>query len=209
LSNLASQVDFAMPLTRLVSCSKTSVRLSITVACLLQPLCALAAIPPATASASPIVALLSGKLVASQNGVVSDVADQTIGRKKLIALYFAASWCPHCRKFTPKLIDYYNRVAAEHPEFEIVFVSKDRSRSAMEAHMRDSRMPWPAVKYESLSTDKRLLSYAGSGIPCLVVIDRDGRVVSDTYDRKKYRGPSVVLADLDVIFARSKTALVN
>ena len=50
-----------------------------------------------------------------------------------------------------ELVDYYNRVAALHPEFEIVFVSADRSGPAMEAYMRDMQMPWPAVKFEKIA----------------------------------------------------------
>ncbi|HSH39243.1 MAG TPA: thioredoxin-like domain-containing protein, partial [Chthoniobacterales bacterium] len=148
-----------------------------------------------------IAELVKGDLVTSKNGILSVVNDQTFEQKKLIGLFFAGNWCPSCRKFTPELVQYYNRVAAAHPELEVVFVSSDRSASAMEKYMRDSNMPWPAVKYEKIAEKEELKKYAGSGIPCLVLVDASGRVLSDSYAGKTYLGPSKVLRDLDHLFA--------
>ena len=168
-----------------------------------------AAATPIPASGShAIAALVKGDLVTSRNGVLSSFNDQTLEKKKLIGLYFSATWCGPCRKFTPELVQYYNRVTAAHPEFEIVFVSADRSAPAMEAYMRDFQMPWPAVKFEKVMEKEDLRRYAGSGIPCLVVIDAAGKVVSDSYDGKTYRGPAKVLADLEQIFGAAPAAPV-
>ena len=164
---------------------------------------------PAPGSAShAIAAFVKGDLVTSRNGVLSSVNDQQFEKKKLVALYFSAKWCGPCRKFTPELVQYYNRVTAAHPEFEIVFVSADRSAPAMESYMRDFQMPWPAVKFDKLPEKAELLKYAGSGIPSLVVIDPSGRIVSNSYDGNTYRGPAKVLADLDQIFAAVERAPV-
>lgn len=155
---------------------------------------------PPSASGNKIAELLKGDLVASKNGSLSVVNDEPFAKKKLIALYFSANWCGYCRKFTPELVDYYNRVAASHPEFEIVFVSSDRSAPAMEKYMRDSNMPWPAVKYEKLAEKEELKKYSGKGIPCLVLVDASGKVISDSYEGTNYLGPSKVLRDLDQLF---------
>lgn len=160
------------------------------------------------AQGNAIATLVKGDLVASKNGILSSVNDQAFERKRFIALYFAARWCPSCRKFTPELVEYYNRVAAAHPEFEILFVSSDRSSSAMEAYMRDSQMPWPAVSYDKIKANVELDKYSGSGIPCLVVLDAQGKVISDSFDGKTYLGPHKVLADLDRIFATGSTGPV-
>ena len=148
-----------------------------------------------------IADLVKGELVTSKNGILQAVNDQAFEKKKLIGLYFSAHWCSPCRKFTPRLVEYYNRVAATHPEFEIVFVSFDRSGPAMEAYMRDAQMPWPAVKYEKIAENLLLRGYAGDAIPCLVLVNADGTVVSDSYTGKTYLGPDKVLADLDTIFS--------
>jgi nucleoredoxin len=50
--------------------------------------------------------------------------------------------------------------------------------------------------------------YAGDGIPCLVVVDPTGKVISDSFAGKQYLGPSKVLSDLDAIFAGAPVAQV-
>ena len=172
-----------------------------------QARAAAAAAPAAvTGSTTPIAALVKGSLVTSKNGVLSVHTDQAFEKKKLIGLYFAGQWCSQCRRFTPQLVEYYNRIAAAHPEFEILFVSSDRSAAAMNAHMSDTQMPWPAVKYETIKDNQELRRYAGSGVPCLVLVDASGKVISDSYAGKTYLGPSKVLADLNKIFAAGKAA---
>lgn len=155
-----------------------------------------------------IAPLMKGDLIASKNGALSPYPDQTFEKKKLLGLYFSASWCPQCRKFTPQLVDYYNRVSAAHPEFEIVFVSNDKSAAAAESYMRSAQMPWPAVRFDKIPDKGALTKYAGSGIPCLVVIDRSGKVISDTYAGKTCRGPGIVLSELDQLFAGNRLAQV-
>ena len=147
-----------------------------------------------------IASLVKGGLVDSRNGVLRAHLDADLEKRKLIGLYFSARWCPECRKFTPKLVSYYNKVAAAHPEFEILFISNDKSSSAMETYMRDEQMPWPALAYDKIAGNQGLLKYAGSGIPCLVIVDDTGKVIFDTYAGKNYRGPEAVLADLDQLF---------
>jgi nucleoredoxin len=150
---------------------------------------------------SSIAAMLKGWLVESRNGVLRAHLDADLEKKKLIGLYFSARWCPDCRKFTPKLVAYYNKVAAAHPEFEVLFISNDKSPAAMETYMRDEQMPWPALSYDKIAGSEGVRKYAGAGIPCLVVVDENGKVIFDTYDGKNYRGPEAVLADLDQLFA--------
>lgn len=162
----------------------------------------------APAASGSFAAIIKGDLVTSRNGILQTFNDQALERKKLIGLYFAARWCPSCRKFTPELVEYYNRVSAAHPEFEVVFVSNDRSAPAMEAYMHDAQMPWPAVSFDKIAEKQALLQYAGPGIPCLVVIDAQGNVVSNSYDGSNYRGPQRVLADLDQFFTGGAPAAI-
>ena len=168
-----------------------------------------AAATPVPAPMSHVVAgMVKGDLVTSRNGTLSVFNDQPLENKKLIGLYFSGKWCPACRKFTPELVQYYNRVAAAQPEFEIIFVSSDRSPAAMEAYMRDAQMPWPAVRYEKILEKEALRKYAGAGIPCLVIVDPSGKVVSDSYAGTTYRGPTKVLEDLERIFGAAPAGQV-
>ncbi len=160
------------------------------------------------AGAGPGIArdLFKDRLVSRQNGSLTPFDDTKLENKSLIALYFSAHWCGPCRKFTPELVDYYNRVAPQHPEFEIVFVSNDRSPMAMDTYMREANMPWPAIDFQKLAGATDLRKYAGNGIPCLVLIDSTGKVVSNSYDGSTYLGPHKVLTDLDAIFAKETLA---
>jgi thiol-disulfide isomerase/thioredoxin len=152
--------------------------------------------------------LVKGDLVYWDNGSMARFDDETFASKKLIALYFAANWCPACRQFNPQLVEYYNRVKAEHPEFEIILVSGDRSAVGMEAHIRTARMPWPAVDFEKLPGKESLKKYGGQSIPCLVLLDASGKVLADTFEGKTRVGPEKVLATLDAIFARGPVGQV-
>ena len=144
---------------------------------------------------------VKGDLVRLSKDNVIHAADDSLADKKLIAIYFSAHWCPPCRKFTPELVEYYNRVAPQHPEFEVLFFSMDRSAYAMQTYMRATGMPWPAVDYQKLESKEAIRKYAGSGIPCLVLVDSTGKVISDSYAGTEYLGPDKVLAALDAIFA--------
>lgn len=152
--------------------------------------------------------LVKGDLVYWNNESVARFDDETFGSKKLIALYFSANWCPGCRQFTPQLVEYYNRVKPVHPEFEIILVSADRSAAEMGIHMRNTRMPWPAVDFAKLPHKESLKKYGGQSIPCLVVVDASGKVLVDTFEGKTRVGPEKVLATLDAIFARGPAGQV-
>ncbi len=171
------------------------------------------AAPPSTGQASTILAnQFKGDLVAWRNGNLASLApfeDEALSKKKLIALYFSAQWCGPCRAFTPQLVEFYNRVAAQHPEFEIVFVSNDHSAGAMEAYMRDLKMPWPAIEFSKLPTKGALKKYGGEAIPCLVLLDASGKVLSDSYVGKQFVGPERVLAELSATFAQTPAGIAT
>jgi nucleoredoxin len=151
-----------------------------------------------------IASLVKAELVTSRNGVLRPYGDAEFEKKKVIGLYLSAQWCGPCREFTPKLVAYYNKVVATHPEFEIVFVSNDKTAPQMERYMRDDQMPWPALNFDKVAGNNGLKKYFGDSIPCLVIVDENGKVISNTYAGNKYRGPEAVLNDLDQFFAGKK-----
>ena len=157
--------------------------------------------PKLNTSPDAISQFLKGDLVQWHNGAVVRADETVLVNKKLIAFYFSAHWCAPCRKFTPQLVDYYNRVVAEHPEFEIVFYSFDKSPFAFETYMREANMPWLAIDYAKVKGKEAIAKNAGEGIPSLVLVDSAGNVISSSYSGSKNLGPQKVLADLDAIFA--------
>ena len=157
--------------------------------------------PELNASPDAISQFLKGDLVQWHNGSVVHADETALANKKLIAFYFSAHWCGPCRKFTPQLVDYYNRVAPQHPEFEIVFYSLDKSPFAFETYMREMNMPWLAIDYAKVKGKEVLAQNAGDGIPSLVLVDSSGNVISASHAGGQNLGPEKVLADLDAIFA--------
>jgi nucleoredoxin len=157
--------------------------------------------PKLNTSSDAISQFLKGDLVQWHNGTVVHADETALANKKLIAFYFSAHWCAPCRKFTPQLVDYYNRVAAQHPEFEIVFYSLDKSSFAFETYMREANMPWLAIDYAKVKGKEAIGKNAGDGIPSLVLVDSAGNVISSSHSGSQNFGPQKVLADLDAIFA--------
>ena len=157
-------------------------------------------------SADAIAGAVKGNLVRLQNGNLISCYDEELAQKQIYGLYFSAHWCGPCRKFTPQLVAYYNQIARDHPEFELIFVSADKSADGMATYMRESGMPWPAIEYGKLANVGALQKYAGRGIPDLVIVDASGKVLADSYVSGKYVGPAKVLDDLSTIFARAGSA---
>ncbi len=151
--------------------------------------------PPPYQPATAIEHVLSHKLVAVDGGAIRPRDDARLAGVKFYGLYYSASWCAPCRAFTPELIDAYNKIHAIYPEFEIVLVNCDHSAGDMAAYMRDDHMPWPALAWTALHETPAITHYAGSGIPCLVLIDAEGKVLSDSFRWGTYVGPDAVLDD--------------
>src|SRR5205814_10568801 len=78
-------------------------------------------------SADAIAGAAKGNLVRLQNGNLVSCCDEELAPKQIYGLYFSAHWCPPCRKFTPHMAAYYNQIVHDHPEFQIIFVSADKS----------------------------------------------------------------------------------
>ncbi len=149
----------------------------------------------------PLAEGLKGKLVVSREGAIRPADDVDFAGKKLIALYFSANWSGPSRQFTPQLADFFRQKAPQHPEFEIVFVSRDHSRFNWETYLRETGMPWPAIDFEQATLRDNLAKVGGESIPALVLVDATGRIIASSYDGKKFLGPQNVLNVLNQIWA--------
>ncbi len=138
---------------------------------------------------------LAGKLVRMEDGKLRPFDGARLAGVKFYALYYSASWCAPCREFTPGLVDAYAKIRELYPEFEVVLVNHDRSPAAMFDYLRDDKMAWPALRWSDISGAHDLTRYCGDGIPCLVLVDQDGKVLSDTNRWGRYVGPNAVLDD--------------
>ena len=84
-----------------------------------------------------------------------ETVNNALENANIVALYFAASWCPMSTPVTKLLEEYYSSVpnllytsgqALQKNELAIVHVSSDRSQSDMEAYLKPG---WIAVPFES------------------------------------------------------------
>lgn len=146
------------------------------------------------------------KLIRAIGPVVNAADGSKLDARKLASykymlIYFSAHWCPPCRGFTPKLVEYVN---AKHSgdNFNLVFVSNDRSEADMFTYMTQFKMPWVAVPFNRIKASGLQSMYGGPGIPNLVLIDSEGQVISGSYKDGKYVGPQAVLNDFDAILAK-------
>ena len=140
---------------------------------------------------------ITRNLVRLQDDKLKRVPADSIDTKDYYAIYYSAHWCPPCRKFTPKLVDFYNEAIGHHDNIEVIFVSSDQNEDKMEAYMKKAGMRWLALDFDKKDnkSSKKLTGYVGRGIPHLVVVDKNGKVLLDSVVDGEYVGPYKVLED--------------
>jgi nucleoredoxin len=158
--------------------------------------------PTPAAITNKIAAGLDGKLVACNGSSLERFEASSLKGKKYLAIYFSASWCGPCRKFTPQLVNWYKQQKPSLDKFDVIFVSRDRTKEDMLTYMKQDDMPWPALSFiKANQHNSPLEKYAGNAIPCLVLIDGEGKVISDSFKGEEYLGPSKVMQDLERLLA--------
>ena len=90
---------------------------------------------------------------------------------KILVLDFWASWCGPCRAEIPHLKEAYNEKGVE-----FLSVSIDKDGNAWRKAMKDENMPWAQVQAPKAGKDVMKL-YQFSGIPYILVLDQEGRIV--------------------------------
>jgi thiol-disulfide isomerase/thioredoxin len=130
---------------------------------------------------------LAGKLVQLDGG---ELVDHKLDPERAIdyfLLFYSASWNPACVKFTPALIQFYNDQKAAGANFEIILVGADDSEDEMKAHMTDTKMPWPALRFADKGSEglEFITQAAGRGVPCLAAMDSRGLILVHSYKRRK------------------------
>jgi len=149
------------------------------------------------------LALLS---TAAQAGFFDEIKGDLAGpavesSPKYTALYFSAHWCPPCRMFTPKLVEWYKEFKAKHPDFELVFVSSDQDEAAMDKYIEGDNMPWPYVKFDK-AKEEIFSKYSSDGIPYLVLIDENGKDLTGQAGNE-WHSPDEVLSKIEEIVGGS------
>ena len=147
--------------------------------------------PPApwSTSTAAVTQALRGNLGIIRDGKLVDFDPGAQPEPRFYLIYFSAGWCRPCHLFTPSLVSEYHQLRARGADdFEVIFVSSDESGGDMIGYMKEMGMPWPAVKWSLLRSIEPVTKLAGDGIPCLVVIDRDGNLLFHSFNGDEYLG---------------------
>ena len=91
--------------------------------------------------------------------------------------------CPPCRRFTPILIDFYNKYSKE-KNFEIIFISSDEDQNSFDEYYKD--MPWLKLNQQDQDNKDKLDElFQVNGIPTLILLDGHSADVICKDARKK------------------------
>ncbi len=93
-------------------------------------------------------------------------------RGKVVLLDFWASWCGPCLGELPNVVATYRKYQAQ--GFEVVGVSLDEDRAAMESAMRKFGVDWPQFFDGKGFENEFAISFAIRSIPDAWLFDRKG-----------------------------------
>ena len=93
---------------------------------------------------------------------------------KVVLLDFWATWCGPCRSEMPKVISLYNKY--HNKGFEIIGISLDESKSALEKYITDNKMEWPQYFEGTKWQNSLAKKYGIRSIPATFVLDRKGKI---------------------------------
>lgn len=98
---------------------------------------------------------------------------------KLVGLYFSASWCAPCHRFTPILAKFKNQYKEN---FEVVLVGRDSVKAKQLGYMEKHNMPFPSTKWsegKNAQSDNLAEKHKVNAIPRLVILSSKGQLIMD------------------------------
>ena len=95
---------------------------------------------------------------------------------KVVLVDFWATWCGPCLQEIPNVIENYGRYHDR--GFEVVAISIDDDRGQLETFVQERELPW-TVLFDADPDTKSMADYYGVfGIPTVILVGADGKVVS-------------------------------
>lgn len=101
-------------------------------------------------------------------------------RGKVVLVDFWATWCGPCVAELPNVRSVYDKYHED--GFEVVGVSLDESREDLAEFLESHDEPWPQIIFDEEGkvggSNPLAKKYGVYGIPYMVVVDREGKVVA-------------------------------
>lgn len=152
--------------------------------------------PAVQAAPSVFDKILEGNLV-KLDGKSLKRFSEPVKPAKYYLFYYTASWCGPCHKFTPSLVQFYDKYRSKGNDFELVLITSDSDEGAMEEYAAEMKMQWPQLKLSKADKFKSEFKHPGTGIPNLVLTDTQGKLLKGSYEGGSYVGPTVVMNHLE------------
>jgi thiol-disulfide isomerase/thioredoxin len=100
-----------------------------------------------------------------------DLADL---RGKVVLVDFWATWCPPCIEEAPALVEAYGKFKDQ--GFEIVGISLDQDKGALEKFTAENKMTWPQF-FDGKGWDNELAKrFEIQSVPTMWLLDREGKL---------------------------------
>jgi thiol-disulfide isomerase/thioredoxin len=97
-------------------------------------------------------------------------------RGKVVLIDFWATWCPPCRAEVPDVVATYAKFHGK--GFDIVGISLDQDKSALQTYIADNHMTWPQY-FDGKGWDNAISSRFGIGeVPTMWLVGKDGKLAT-------------------------------